>query len=108
MIIEEEKMQIPFSGKPRKDIDDDNDDDDDDKGMNIEQPKRKTSDDYRLEMTLLESEKDKLMNELEKYKIEIPKLEDLNDELMDKLEKMQEEIDFLKGIENSRDKGFQA
>ena len=34
--IEEEKMQIPFSGKPR----DDDKDDNDDKSMNIEQPNR--------------------------------------------------------------------
>jgi len=75
--------------------------------MNIEQPKRKTSDEYRLEMALLKSERDKLINEMEKYKIEIPKLEDINNELVNKLEKMQEEIEFLKGIEKSTEKDYQ-
>jgi len=102
---EEEKIHIPFSGKPEKDNNDD--DDDNDKGMNIEQPTRKTSDEYRLEMTLLESEKDKLMKEVEKYKSEIPKLEDINNKLADKLEKMQEEIEFLKGVEKSTEKDYQ-
>ena len=65
--------------------------------MNIEHPKRKTSDEYRLEIALLGSEKEKLMKEFEKYKIEIPKLADINNKLVVRLEKMQEKIDFIKG-----------
>ena len=67
--IEEEekegKISIPYLGKPK-----DDGNDDEDKGMNIEHPK--TSDEYRSEIAMLESEKDKLMKEFEKYKVEIP------------------------------------
>ena len=54
---EEEKIPLPYSGKPK---DDDNDDDEDEKGKNIA---RKTSDEYRSELALLENEKEKLMKE---------------------------------------------
>ena len=61
-IEEEEKIHFPYSGKPK-------DDDDDDKGTKIERPTRKTSDEYRLEMTLLKSEKEQLMKEVENIKV---------------------------------------
>ena len=99
----EEKIPLPYSGKPK----DDDNDDDEGKGMNIKSTPRKTSDEYRLEITLLESEKDKLISELEKYKSEIPKLEDINIELVDKLEKMQDELNMLKTIEDSKEKDYQ-
>ena len=60
----EGKISLPYLGKPKDDGNDD-DNDDDDKGMNIEQPMRKTSDEYRLEIALLESEKEKLMKEFQ-------------------------------------------
>ena len=53
---EEGKISLPYLGKPK--VDDSFNEsfgDDDDKEMNIEQPMRKTSDEYRLEIALLES-----------------------------------------------------
>jgi len=64
--------------------------------MSNEHPTRKTSDDYRLEIALLKSDREKLMTEFEKYKIEIPELADINSNLVVRLEKMQEEIDVIK------------
>ena len=46
------------------------------------------------------------MKEFEKYKVEIPELIDINSKLVDKLKEMHEEIDFIKGIENSKDKDY--
>ena len=104
--IEEEdekegKISIPYFSKPK------DDDNDDEKGMNIQRPPRKTSDDYRLEIAVLESEKDKLMEELEKYKVEIPELADINRKLVERLKEMQEEIDVIKGVDNSLEKEYQ-
>ena len=79
-------ISFAYLGKPKDDGNDDDNVDDDDNGMKIEQPMRKTSDEYRLEIAMIESEKEKLMKEFEKYKIEIPKLADINNKLVVRLE----------------------
>ena len=56
---------------------------------------------------MLESEKEKLMEEFGKYKVEIPELAKINSNLLVRLEKMQEELDFIKDVEKSMEKEYQ-
>ena len=89
---EEKEMKFPFSysGKPK---DDDYPDEggeiiltkdkplpDEDEGLDISfvtarDVSRKNSDDYRLEIALFESKKDKLMKEIGAYELELPRME---------------------------------
>ena len=70
----EGKISIPYLGEP-KDNGNDDDDDDDDEGMNIKHPTRKTSDDYRLEIASLESEKENLWKNLKSIKLRFQNLQ---------------------------------
>ena len=64
---------------------------------------RKTSDDYRLELAKLESEK-KLIEGLKSEKAEILKVKDHNQKLTYKLDDLRKEVDTLKDIEDSAEK----
>ena len=111
--VEEEKIPFSYSGKPRDDdypdeggqmiLTKDNPlpDDEDDEHSFVP---GKNSDDYRMEIALLESKKDKLMDDIETLEIELPKMERYKLELAGDLEKLQREIGLLEDIENSAKK----
>ena len=100
---EEEKQPILGFHKPR-----DQDDDDDEEFGTPKSKLRKSSDDYKLEIGILESEKDRLLEDMQKTKVEIPKLQDINKELLDRLAEYQREVDMLKQIEESAEKDFKS
>ena len=115
---EEEKIPYSYSGKPKDDDHPDgggdiiltmdkpspDDDDEEHSFITARDVSRKNSDDYRLEIALLESEKEKLMKEIEAYKHEVPLLEKHNQDLVQRSRKLQEEVDLLRDIESSAKK----
>ena len=88
-----------FLDKPKDEHDDD---DDNDEGF-VTPPvgSRKTSDDYRLELAKLKTEKEKLMEDLESEKAELLKVKDYNQDLTYELNNLRKEVDILKDIEDS-------
>jgi len=72
--------------------------DDDENFVTPPAESRKTSDEYRLELTKLESEKEKLMDYLESEKAEILKVKDHNQNLIYKLENLRKEVNVLRDI----------
>ena len=91
---EEKEMKIPFSysGKPKGDDDHPDeggeiiltkdkplpDDDEEHSFVTAMDVSMKNSDDYRMEMALLESKKDKLMKDIETLELEFPRWKDIN------------------------------
>ena len=118
---EEEKIPYSYSGKPKDDDHPDgggdiiltmdkpspDDDDEEHSFITARDVSRKNSDDYRLEIALLESEKEKLMKEIEAYKHEVPLLEKHNQDLVQRSRKLQEEVDLLRDVESSAKKDYE-
>ena len=115
---EEEKIPFSYSGKPKgggdypdeggeiiftKDKPLPYDEDLDKSFVTARGVSRKNSDadDYRMEIALLESKRDKLMKDVETLELEFPKMENYRLELATHLQKLKEEIDLLENIESS-------
>ena len=117
---EEEKIPFSYSGKPKGGDDypdeggeiiftrdkplPDDDEDLDKSFVTARDVSRKNSDDYRMEIALLESKRDKLMKDIETLELEFPKMEEYRQEFATHLLELKEEIDLLEDIESSAKK----
>ena len=91
-----------FMGMPK-----DEPHDDDDEAFVTPPQSNKSSDEFRLELPKLESDKEKLINELQSKKAEVQKVELYNQVLTLDLQNLRKEIDLMRDMENHRREDYE-